>query len=59
MADAGKEKNIKGKVWLVGAGPNDPGLMTVKGKAVLEQAEVVLYDHLVSQGILAMIPREA
>ncbi|HWQ77474.1 MAG TPA: uroporphyrinogen-III C-methyltransferase [Anaerovoracaceae bacterium] len=49
----------KGKVWLVGAGPNDAGLMTVKGKAVLEQAEVVLYDHLVSQGILSMIPRDA
>jgi uroporphyrinogen III methyltransferase/synthase len=59
MADKGNDRTIKGKVWLVGAGPNDPGLMTVKGKAVLEQAEVVLYDHLVSQGILAMIPREA
>lgn len=48
----------KGKVWLVGAGPSDPGLFTLKGKAVLEQAEVVVYDNLVSGSILAMIPRE-
>jgi uroporphyrinogen III methyltransferase/synthase len=49
----------KGKVWLVGAGPGDPGLMTLKGKAVLEQAEVVLYDQHMSEGILAMIPQGA
>lgn len=53
------EKNKLGKVWLVGAGPNDVGLFTLKGKAVLEQAEVVVYDHLVGQGILAMISKEA
>lgn len=49
----------KGKVWLVGAGPSDVGLFTLKGKAVLEQAEVVVYDTLVGQGVLAMIPKEA
>ena len=49
----------QGKVWLVGAGPSDAGLFTLRGKAVLEQAEVVVYDNLVGQGILAMIPREA
>ena len=53
------EKSKLGKVWLVGAGPNDVGLFTLKGKAVLEQAEVVVYDHLVGQGILAMISKEA
>ncbi len=53
------EKNKLGKVWLVGAGPYDAGLFTLKGKAVLEQAEVVVYDHLVGQGILAMISKEA
>lgn len=53
------EKNKLGKVWLVGAGPSDAGLFTLKGKSVLEQAEVVVYDHLVGQGILAMIPKEA
>lgn len=51
--------NMTGKVWLVGAGPSDIGLMTVKGKQVLEEAEVVVYDALVGLGILAMIPGEA
>ena len=46
----------QGKVWLVGAGPSDAGLMTLKGKAVLEQADVVVYDALVSASVLAMIP---
>lgn len=44
-----------GKVYLVGAGPGDPGLMTLKGKALLECADVVLYDALVSPPILTMI----
>ena len=47
----------QGKVWLVGAGPSDAGLFTIKGKSVLEQAEVVVYDSLVGQGILAMMPK--
>lgn len=44
-----------GKVYLVGAGPGDPGLFTLKGKAMLEHADVVIYDALVSPQILAMI----
>lgn len=45
-----------GKVWLVGAGPGDIGLFTLKGAAVLQQADVVVYDSLVGEGVLAKIP---
>ena len=41
-----------GKVWLVGAGPGDPGLFTQRGKGVLSRADVILYDRLVNPGIL-------
>lgn len=48
-----------GKVWLVGAGPSDGGLFTIKGKMVLETADVVIYDQLVGDSILCMIPPAA
>ncbi len=44
-----------GKVYLVGAGPGDPGLMTVKAKTLIECADVVVFDALVSQPILSWI----
>ena len=50
---------MTGKVWLVGAGPGDPGLFTLKGRQVLQRADVVVYDALVGEGVLGMIPREA
>ncbi len=49
----------KGKVYLVGAGPGDPGLMTLKGKTLLEFADVVIYDALVSPQILTMVNPQA
>ncbi|MDJ0635220.1 MAG: uroporphyrinogen-III C-methyltransferase [Xenococcaceae cyanobacterium MO_188.B29] len=51
--------NYVGKVYLVGAGPGDPGLMTLKGKTLLEHADVVVYDALVSPAILGMISDRA
>lgn len=49
----------KGKVWLVGAGPGDIGLLTIKGKEVLERADAVVYDSLVGAAILCLIPESA
>lgn len=48
-----------GKVWLVGAGPGDVELLTRKAEKVLNEAEVVVYDRLVGDGVLAMIPKSA
>jgi uroporphyrinogen III methyltransferase/synthase len=47
-----------GKVYLVGAGPSDVGLLTIKAKSLLERADVVLYDSLVGEAILGLIPPE-
>ncbi len=47
------------KVYLVGAGPGDPDLITVKGRKALERADVVLYDALASDRLLAYAPASA
>lgn len=52
-------KKVCGKVYLVGAGPGDPGLMTVKAKTLIESADVVVFDALVSQPILDWIGPQA
>jgi uroporphyrin-III C-methyltransferase len=49
----------RGKVFLVGAGPGDPQLLTLKAVEVLREAEVVVYDRLVSETILKLAPEDA
>jgi uroporphyrinogen III methyltransferase/synthase len=49
----------RGKVYLVGAGPGDPGLITVRGLSLLRRAEVLIYDRLVHPDLVAEAPADA
>ncbi len=48
-----------GSVWLVGAGPGDPDLLTRKAEKLIAAADIVFYDALVGQGVLDLIPTSA
>ncbi|MGO9012908.1 MAG: uroporphyrinogen-III C-methyltransferase [Bryobacteraceae bacterium] len=48
-----------GKVYLIGAGPGDPELITVKGRRILEHADAILYDHLAPDALLDLAPAHA
>lgn len=52
----GGQGTIGGKVYLVGAGPGDPGLLTLKGRECLAAAEVVIYDYLANPALLEFAP---
>ena len=50
---------MKAKVYLVGAGPGDPGLITVKGKECIQNADVIIYDYLASPALLSHARKSA
>jgi uroporphyrinogen III methyltransferase/synthase len=50
---------MTGTVYLVGAGPGDPELITVKGRRLLQQADCILYDHLAARALLDLAPASA
>ncbi len=54
-----KYKGSAPLVYLVGAGPGDPNLITIKGKQLLERAQVIIYDYLASKKLLKFVPRDA
>lgn len=53
------KKKRTGKVWLVGAGPGDPGLLTLRAKECLEKAQAVVFDTLISPALFRWVPQEA
>ena len=59
MNSATAREEVRGEAYIVGAGPGDPGLVTIRGQQLISQAEVILYDRLVAAPILDYARKEA
>ena len=55
MPEKKRKKTTRGSVYLIGAGPGDPGLITVKGKRLIQEADCIIYDFLASKALLAEV----
>src|SRR5659263_705614 len=59
LTEKGNKKNMsEGKVFLVGAGPGDPGRLTRKAERIIKSADIVLYDTLVDDRVIALVPKK-
>ncbi len=59
VSEIPSSNRLQGEGWIVGAGPGDPGLVTLRGQQLISQADVVLYDRLVSKPVLDFARKEA
>jgi uroporphyrin-III C-methyltransferase/precorrin-2 dehydrogenase/sirohydrochlorin ferrochelatase len=59
VSDASESTDSHGEAWIVGAGPGDPGLLTIRAQQLIGRADVLLYDRLISKVILDHARKEA